>query len=133
MTRLSYCFLNPLRWLSGTPVVVGVVRRKPNTQTNVPDRACSVGLQYPSGIVYSLLAGYLRPLHGTPWSVAFTAEAGSLRIVPGATPRLLRFVITRQAANSCVGPTTHSSGKRQAVLSAAAGGRGMGVQSRPTS
>lgn len=66
MTRLSYCFLNPLHWLSGTPVVVGVVRRKPNTQTNVPDRAYSVGLQYPSGIVYSLLAGYLRPLHGTP-------------------------------------------------------------------
>lgn len=84
VTHLSYCFLNPLRWLFGTPVVAGAVRRKSNSQADVLDGAMySVSLQYLSGIVCSLLAGYLRPPHADPWSVTFTAEAESLRIVPG--------------------------------------------------
>lgn len=125
VTHLSYCFLNPLRWLFGTPVVVGAVRRKSNSQADVLDGAMySVSLQYPSGIVCSLLAGYLRPPHGDPWSVTFTAEAESLRIVPGDnTPS---SAVRYHAAGNEQLRWTDDAFIRQAkaLFSAVAGGRG---------
>lgn len=125
VTHLSYCFLNPLRWLFGTPVVVGATRRKSNPQADVLDGAMySVSLEYPSGIVCSLLAGYLRPPHGDPWSVTFTAEAESLRIVPGDnTPS--SAVRYHAVGNERLHWTDNAFVKQvQAFFSAVAGGRG---------
>lgn len=85
ITHLTYCFLNPLRWILGAPVVTGATCRSTNpSDDNALDGAMySVSLQYPGGVICSMLGGYMRPPSVEAWSVTFLAEHEALRIVPG--------------------------------------------------
>jgi myo-inositol 2-dehydrogenase/D-chiro-inositol 1-dehydrogenase len=85
VTHLSYAFLNPLRWIFGTPRwVVGNANRKHlTTAAAVRHETCAASVLWPNDILGTMLAGYVKPPNMKAWHVDVVGTGGGIRIEPG--------------------------------------------------
>lgn len=87
ITHVSYAFLNPLRWLLGTPTALSAfAHRKIHTQPGrVRHENCVVAMTFPNNVLCSMLAGYLDPAQAPAWNVTIFGHTGNLEVHPGDT------------------------------------------------
>jgi predicted dehydrogenase len=84
LTHMTYCFLNPLRWLLGDPTHVGAfANRKAHTEAGLIDQeTCVATLLFPDDVLGSLTAGFVKPEALPAWSVTFLGTEGALELIP---------------------------------------------------
>jgi myo-inositol 2-dehydrogenase/D-chiro-inositol 1-dehydrogenase len=85
VTHLTYAFLNPLRWLLGTPRVAGAVgnARRVVRAGSVWPETCVAAVEFPGDIAGSLYASYVAPATMEDWRVTVVGTRGALEIGPG--------------------------------------------------
>jgi len=87
VTHMTYAFLNPLRWLLGTPLHVSAfANRKKHTGPGlVREETCVASLLFPGEVLCSLTAGYVRsgpPEEAAAWQVIFLGTEGEMHVFP---------------------------------------------------
>ena len=72
LTHMTYCYINPLRWIFGDPVKVSAFgNRMKNTRDGaVQIETCIANLLFPDSLICTLTAGYVMP-EGAPDSSVF--------------------------------------------------------------
>ena len=85
LTHMTYAFLNPLRWLFGTPVAVSAFsNRKRHVQSqHVRHEMCSANLLFPGNIICNMFAGYGQVPPVDAWSIDVLGTEGFMKLVPG--------------------------------------------------
>jgi predicted dehydrogenase len=84
MTHMTYCFLNPVRWILGRPLQVSALaNRKCHTAAGlVAEETCLANVLFVDDVPYSLTAGFVRPGRLPGWSVTFIGTRGAVDLVP---------------------------------------------------
>lgn len=84
LTHMTYCFLNPLRWLFGDPTHVSAFanRVKHTGPDHVREETCVASLLFPDGLLASLTAGYVKGGEAACWHVSVIGTEGILEIAP---------------------------------------------------
>jgi len=84
LTHMTYCFLNPLRWLFGDPVeVAAFANRKKHTASGlVEEETCVASLRFPDDVLGSLVAGFVEPGGEGTWMASVLGTEGSIDIFP---------------------------------------------------
>ena len=84
LTHMTYCFLNPLRWLLGDPTHVSAfANRKAHLAPGLLEQeTCVANLLFPDDVLGSLLAGFVKSGELPAWSVTLLGTAGALELTP---------------------------------------------------
>jgi len=84
VTHMTYCFLNPVRWLAGRPVAVSAFanRKKHTAPDLVREEMCVANVLFEGDVLYSLTAGYVAPPTMPAWSVTLVGTDGAIELVP---------------------------------------------------
>lgn len=84
LTHMTYCFLNPLRWIFGEPLTVSAfANRKKHTATElVQEETCIANLRFPDNVLGSLVAGFVHSGGAATWDVQVLGTEGMLEICP---------------------------------------------------
>jgi predicted dehydrogenase len=84
LTHMTYCFLNPLRWLLGEPTLVSAfANRKAHTAPGlIEQETCLANLLFPDDVPAGLTAGFVKPEALPAWSVTFLGTTGALEVTP---------------------------------------------------
>ena len=84
LTHMTYCFINPLRWLLGEPTHVSAfANRKAHTAAGlIEQETCIANLVFPDDVLGSLTAGFVKPEALPAWSVTFLGTDGALEVTP---------------------------------------------------
>lgn len=84
LTHMTYCFLNPLRWLLGNPTHVSAfANRKAHTEPGLlAQETCIANLLFPDEVLGSLTAGFVKPGELPAWSVTLLGTEGALEVTP---------------------------------------------------
>ncbi|MGV9214405.1 Gfo/Idh/MocA family protein [Micromonospora sp. RB23] len=85
VTHVSYAFLNPLRWILGTPeTVAAIANRKALTRAGaVRHETCAILLTFPGDVLCTMTASYVRPPGMDAWDVRILGTDGALDLRPG--------------------------------------------------
>jgi predicted dehydrogenase len=85
VTHLSYCFLNPLRWLFGPPQVLSALsNRKARTDAAaVVHETCVATLRFAGDVLCTLTGGYVLPAGPPAWELGIVGTEGVLTLAPG--------------------------------------------------
>ena len=85
ITHMTYGYLNPIRWIFGSPVQVSAFsNRKSQTDAeHVRHETCTANLLLPNNVLCNLLAGYVKPMALNVWNVKVLGTEGYLEIDPG--------------------------------------------------
>lgn len=88
VTHLSYAFLNPLRWLFGTPRAAGAVgdAHRVVRPGSVWPETCVAAVELPGGVAGSLHASYVAPATVEDWRVSVVGTRGPWRPSPATSP-----------------------------------------------
>ncbi|MEA2822726.1 MAG: hypothetical protein QOJ86_4730 [Bradyrhizobium sp.] len=95
LTHMTYCFLNPLRWLLGEPRVAGALANRlvHTSPHHVREESCVALLDFPGDVAISLTASYLRAAVHQSWNVRLSGTRAVLEIEPDeAGPGRLRVL-----------------------------------------
>lgn len=84
LTHMTYCFLNPLRWLAGDPVSVSAFanRKKHTAPGLITEETCVANLLFPGDVLCSMTAGFVSAPGLPGWSITIIGTAGALDLVP---------------------------------------------------
>jgi predicted dehydrogenase len=84
LTHMTYCFLNPLRWLLGEPTHVSAfANRQAHTAPGlIEQETCVANLLFPQDVLGSLTAGFVKPGALPAWSVTILGTTGALELTP---------------------------------------------------
>lgn len=84
VTHMTYCFLNPVRWLAGRPLAVSAFanRMKHTAPEHVREETCVANVLFEGDVLYSLTAGYVAPPTMPAWSVTLVGTDGAIELVP---------------------------------------------------
>ncbi len=84
LTHMTYCFLNPLRWLLGEPRVAGALanRLAHTSPRHVREESCVALLDFPGDVPISLTASYVRAASHQSWNVRLFGTRAVLEIEP---------------------------------------------------
>lgn len=84
LTHMTYCFLNPLRWLFGDPTHVAAFanRKKHTAAALVREETCVTSLRFPDEVLGSLVAGFVLPGGTATWNLEILGTEGMLEIAP---------------------------------------------------
>lgn len=84
LTHMTYCFLNPLRWLLGDPSVAGALANRlvHTSPRHVREESCVALLDFPGDVPISLTASYLRAATHRSWNVRLFGTRAVLEIEP---------------------------------------------------
>lgn len=84
LTHMSYCFINPLRWLLGEPYSIHAVagRCAHTAPEHVQEETVAATLCWPGGIPCSLCAGYVKPAVMNAWYVELIGTDAALELQP---------------------------------------------------
>jgi predicted dehydrogenase len=126
LTHMTYCFLNPLRWLLGEPRVAGALANRlvHTSPRHVREESCVALLDFPGDVPVSLTASYLRAAVHQSWNVRLSGTRAVLEIEPDeAGPGRLR-VLEGDASEELVFAASADGFDRQAAafLETIAGG-----------
>jgi predicted dehydrogenase len=95
LTHMTYCFLNPLRWLLGEPRVVGALANRllHTSPRHVREESCIALLDFPGDVPISLTGSYVRAATHQSWNVRLFGTRAVLEIEPDeAGPGRLRVL-----------------------------------------
>ena len=85
LTHMSYAFINPLRWLLGTPCTVAAFANKKHRTAagHVKHEMCTANLLFENDVICNLVAGFVKPEQLDAWHLEFIGTSGSLSLRPG--------------------------------------------------
>ena len=84
LTHMTYCFLNPIRWLAGQPRYVSAfANRKLHTAPGLVDEEmCVANLVLGDEVIASLTAGFVKPGDVPSWSVTLIGTQAAVDLFP---------------------------------------------------
>ena len=84
LLHMTYCFLNPIRWLAGDPVEVSAfANRKRHTAPGLlNEESCIANLLLPDDVLCSMTAGFVSAPGLPGWSVTILGTTGALELFP---------------------------------------------------
>ena len=84
LTHMTYCFINPVRWLVGNPQAVSAfANRKLHTASGlVTEETCIANLLFEGDVLASFTAGFVNPGHLPAWSVTLLGTKAALDLFP---------------------------------------------------
>jgi predicted dehydrogenase len=99
LTHMTYCFVNPLRWLLGEPRHVSAfANRMLHAQPGlVEQETCVASLAFESGALASLTAGFVKPGDLPSWSVTLIGTKAAVEVCPAESGAGGRVIIYRGA------------------------------------
>ena len=126
LTHMTYCFLNPLRWLLGEPRGAGALANRlvHTSPRHVREESCVALFDFPGNVPISLTASYVRAAVHQSWNVRLFGSRAVLEIEPDeAGPGRLR-VLEGETCEDHVFAATADGFERQAAafLETIAGG-----------
>jgi predicted dehydrogenase len=95
LTHMTYCFINPLRWIFGEPLSVAAAANKlvQQSPSHVREETCCALLRFPCDVLATLTAGYVRSAEEGAWRVTIFGDRATLEIMPAeAGPGSLRLL-----------------------------------------
>lgn len=88
LTHMTYCFINPLRWLLGrVRCVSAFANRVLNTAAGlVNEENCVASLLFDGDVLASVTAGFVKPAEAVPgWSVTLIGTQAAVELLPNET------------------------------------------------
>ncbi len=84
LTHMTYCFINPIRWILGRAVSVSALaNRKWQTGPEMVDEeTCLANVLFENNVPCSLTAGFVKPADYPAWSVTFFGTRAILDVFP---------------------------------------------------
>jgi myo-inositol 2-dehydrogenase / D-chiro-inositol 1-dehydrogenase len=84
LTHMTYCFINPIRWILGRALQVSAfANRKWQTGPEmITEETCQANVLFENNVPCSLLAGFVKPAEYPAWSVTFFGTRGILDVWP---------------------------------------------------
>jgi len=84
LTHMTYCFVNPARWIFGKVRFVSAFanRIKETAPDMVREETCAANLLFENDVVCSLTASYIKPGKVPGWSIAFIGTRKAVEIFP---------------------------------------------------
>lgn len=84
LTHMTYCFINPVRWVAGeVRAVSAFASRVAHTAPElVNEENCVANLLLDGDVLYSLTAGFVAPRELPAWSVTFIGTRGAAEVCP---------------------------------------------------
>lgn len=85
LTHMTYCFINPVRWILGPVVEVSASANQllHKGEKFVKQQMCSATLRFQNDCLYSAVAGYGRPVgFSNSWWVKFICTNGAVEVFP---------------------------------------------------
>lgn len=101
LTHLSYCYLNAMRWILGTPVAVSALanRKVQKAPGRVAEESCAVCVEFAGGAFASVTASYAGPAGmGSPEPFFLCAGAG-IQVEPETAGRVSFTLFPRQGGS----------------------------------
>ena len=120
LTHMTYCFVNPLRWLLGDPLLVSAfANRVLHTGPGlVREESCVANLLFKDDVLGSLTAGFVKPGNVPGWSVTLLGTQAAVEVCPCENGDPGRLVIYRGEATEdreCAGPNAFHAQARAFV------------------
>jgi len=84
LTHMTYCFINPVRWILGDPLCVSALANsvKHTGADMIAEETCVANLQFGDDVVCSMTASFVKPGDVPGWSVLFLCTNGAVEIFP---------------------------------------------------
>ena len=84
LTHMTYCFVNPLRWILGDPLYVSAFtnRVKVTGPGTIQEETCAASLLFENDVLCSLMAGFVKPGKVPGWSATFIGTEKAVEIFP---------------------------------------------------
>ncbi|NIA22114.1 MAG: hypothetical protein GWP05_09180, partial [Anaerolineaceae bacterium] len=84
LTHMTYCFINPVRWLLGRPTAVSALanRKRQTAAEMVAEETCLANILFANDVPYSLTAGFVKPGPLPSWSVTLIGTEAALELQP---------------------------------------------------
>jgi len=84
LTHMTYCFINPIRWILGRAVKVSAfANRKSQTGPEmITEETCTANVLFENEVLCTLTAGFVKPADYPAWSVTFFGTRGILEVFP---------------------------------------------------
>jgi predicted dehydrogenase len=84
LTHMSYCFINPIRWLAGNPHAVSAFsNRKLHTAPGLlNEETCVANLLFKGNVLGSLTAGFVKPGNLPAWTAMFIGTRAAVELFP---------------------------------------------------
>ncbi len=84
VTHMTYCFVNPMRWLLGRPVAVSAFanRKRETGPRTVREETCVANILFEDDVPYSMTAGFVRPAAMPGWSATLVGTDAGLELIP---------------------------------------------------
>ena len=84
LTHMTYCFINPIRWMFGDPLCVSAfANRMAQTAPGlVREETCIANFLFPRDILCSMTASFVKPGDVPGWSVLVLGAEGAVELWP---------------------------------------------------
>lgn len=85
LTHMTYCFINPVRWLLGAdPLCVSAFanRKKHTAPELISEETCIANLLFPDDVLYSITAGFVKAGEMPAWAISIIGTEGTLEMRP---------------------------------------------------
>lgn len=84
LTHMTYCFINPVRWILGSVLEVSASANQLiyRGKEFVEQEMCVATLRFQNESIYSALAGYIKPPRFPSLDIKFICTDGGLEILP---------------------------------------------------
>lgn len=84
LTHMSYCFINPVRWVVGEPLMLSAfASRVLNTAPDLIDQENIVAnMMFRNDVLCNMTAGFVAPVGLPAWSATFIGTKGAVEIRP---------------------------------------------------
>jgi len=85
LTHMSYCFINPVRWIISSAVieVSALANQLLHIGSHyVEQEMCTASLRFENDCLYSMVAGYISPPEFPGWWIRLICTQGGLEIFP---------------------------------------------------
>lgn len=84
LTHMTYCFINPMRYVFGQPEAIIAMANKKHycDEESVNEETCSALLKLSGDVPYTMAASFLAPSQTPPWYVFVAGTKGHLKLIP---------------------------------------------------
>ena len=84
LTHMTYCFINPMRWLLGQPTAVSAFanRKRQTAPQMIAEETCAANILFAGDVPYSLTAGFVKPGPLPSWSATVIGTEAALELQP---------------------------------------------------